>query len=88
VATGVSFVALLLAMPRPDQCIVAREQPAEWSSGDSSPLFPLGVRCRYTGPAIETVVVDHQPPLPLVVALPVLTAGTVVVGVWLGVKRP
>jgi hypothetical protein len=77
-----SLAALVLAVPSPDECLLPGGRPASTSGIRESPLLPLGVRCRYTGPAGETLaVVDHQPPLPLVVAAPLLAAGTVVVAV-------
>ncbi len=79
-ATGLSLVLLLLAAPARDECLL---QPAELlsvSGIESDPLPPLGVRCRYLGPAGETVaVVDHRVPLRLVVAPALLAGATVVV---------
>lgn len=78
VATGVSLVALVLALPPPDVCLLRSVDGT--STIEESRLPPVGIRCTYTGPGRRTVV-DHRVPPPLVLAPPLLVLSTALVAV-------
>ena len=81
-AAGLSLVLLVLAPPARDPCFRIPDELRGVSGFESHPRAPLGVRCRYLGDRGQVVaVVDHQKPLPLVVATPGLALAAVAVAV-------